>query len=161
MKVLQKIMLIGLGIYSLSCQETQKKEVSKQEIKLSNFTLHIPEGYELVEGAGMEKGILQSADLPEIKLFNFGQSPVSVESNVKRWESQLDSVIQTKTIWEENQLVSTTHIKAISQGAMVKVYGLIIPSADGPYYLKTTANIALEKQMDLTLKKISQSIKYE
>lgn len=158
---MHKITSIFFIALCVSCQTEKKKEINEQEIKLSNFTLLIPPGCELTEGVELEKGILKCDELPDIKLFNFGKIPVSVESNVMRWESQLDSVIQSKTTWQNNQLVCLTHITGLSQGKTVHVYGTIIPSADGPYYLKTSASNQTNKAIETIITEVSSSIKYE
>lgn len=144
-----------------ACQNSDpQQEKTSDKIVYSNFELSIPEECTLESGNELSKAILLCNKCSPIKIFNFGKVPVSIEANVKRWSGQLDSVININTSFEENQLVNLTKIKGIKNNKASYLYGIIIPSEEGPYYLKTVCGEENKSETEQVIHSLVSSVKY-
>lgn len=136
---MKKIHLFILLCFSLlfSCTHSDASKTKKKILSLANCTITLPENSDLQPRKKMELYTISSEGSAVINVFNFGKKPVTITGNIKRWESQLDTVFLTKKESLSKGLVTSCEIIGKKNNVEKSIYACIIPTEDGPYYLKS------------------------
>ena len=149
--------VVVLVFFFLSCK-VKEVEQDQSKVQLSEISFMIPEGLEYSQvDSGMALAMIVGEGIDTISVFNFGNKPISLQSNIDRWKGQL-KVCESQKI--ENYHNGTVYFVQLLGGDEC-ILAAIIPSEDGAYYLKTLCS----KKEGLTsakkVKQIIQSIQYK
>lgn len=160
----KKLLFIGSLSFAIlifsSCKKETRSDSENNLKKLANCEITIPIGCKIVDGKKMEIFSIVCPERTAINVFNFGKKPVTIKGNIERWESQMDTVFKTEQTSYNKELVTYCEISGIKNQSKKSIYAAIIPTEDGPYYLKNEDFTSNEKTR-FTFKQIVKSIKYD
>jgi hypothetical protein len=154
---MRSVYVVVLVFFFLSCKE-KEVEQDQRRVQLSEISFKIPQGLEYSQvDSGMALAKIVGEGIDTISVFNFGNTPVSLQANIERWKSQLKSF--------ESQNIEKYHNETVYfielLGGDECVLAAIIPSEDGTYYLKTKCEKKNHIVSKKAIKEMIESIQYK
>ena len=166
MKTFIKLSILIFSILTLSLFSCKEKDVPNEKpnpkITFSNIKIEVPEEIQLTYTPDkMSIAVLSASHIAPINIFNFGNKPILVQANIDRWKSQFDTVLNTSKEKLMNGMIHYVEIQGIKKDKKTNLIAGIIPTSEGPYYIKSES---FEENVDKTrtaTKKILHSIIYD
>jgi len=152
-----KNIVLGLSLGLTACQSTSETD---NNYSLSNFEYQLPENCSIKKSQGMEKLKIVCSSSDSIMIYNFGNRPTNLSSNVERWKNQLDTTLSLSETSYHNNTVFLYQINGLSDSKETTIMASIIPSKEGPYFFKSTLNTDNQKFIE-KFKDLVESVNYK
>lgn len=157
-----RIFYLVLTLFTLLACTQEQPLKSVQKISLSNFYFLLNDSLKYNDtNENMALAKIDGQAIASIKVYNFGNKPISLQANLDRWKGQLKEVKNERIETFLNETIYYAELEGTNNESN-KVFHLsaIIPSDEGPFYMKAICTESNYENTKIEILKILKSIKY-